>query len=248
MLSPTTDPYHVAREEVSNGLKKVNFMLKEWERILLVENTAQSGRFKDLKTEILGELRQLEYDLQDVNTTAVQLVEENRDKYPIDDRELNARKAFVKESQAAVKKVQASLSSPQALAKIENDRREALLAESQQSARAQERLAAEDNAAFMRDQRQEQMQLLGQQDQQLAGLAESTKRLNQTAHVISDELQVQQRLLDDLGDDIDQEKDKFEVVVKRVGKLLKTDDRWQIYIIIGLTCSFIILLLCVIYG
>merc|ERR1712135_165010 len=83
-------------------------------------------------------------------------------------------------------------------------------------------------------QRQEQAQMMANQDEQLTELSKTAARLGDTARVINTELQDQQRMLDELGDDIDKETEKLNFVMKRVGRLIKTSDNKQICIIMAL--------------
>merc|ERR550525_1506196 len=93
----------------------------------------------------------------------------------------------------------------------------------------------------MRRQRQEQAQLIAQQDEALTLLSQSAQRLNETARTINTELQDQQKMLEELDEDIDKETEKLNFVMKRVGRLLKTSDKGQLCLIVGLFVLLIVL-------
>jgi len=247
MLSATTDPYYVAKDDVQSAIKEAQKMHKEWKKLLEAENTAKSRAFQDLHANLAGELRQLDFDLNDITAT-ISMVEGNRAKFQIDDAEIARRKGFVQESRATVKSIQDDVTGRAATSKIENDKRQ-LLARQEQDRRGNEdaRKAAErENEAFLQRQRQEQQQIIRQQDDALDELGKSAQRLNQVATTINIELQDQQKMLQELDEDIEKETEKLNYVMKRMGKLLKTSDNKQLCLIIALMVLAVLLLFLVI--
>eukprot|EP00747_Dinoflagellata_sp_TGD_P167594 gnl/TRDRNA2_/TRDRNA2_192274_c0_seq1.p1 gnl/TRDRNA2_/TRDRNA2_192274_c0~~gnl/TRDRNA2_/TRDRNA2_192274_c0_seq1.p1 ORF type:complete len:277 (+),score=74.48 gnl/TRDRNA2_/TRDRNA2_192274_c0_seq1:7-837(+) len=241
------DPYYVAKDDVQKNTRSLQQLHEEWKKLLNSENTAKSRRFQDVHSEISGELRQLEYDLQDINAT-IDMVEENRGRFQFDDSEIQSRKNFVKESRAALKEIQDSITSRQAMGKMESDKRQVLTTQANAAKSDHSERIARDNDRFIENERQEQMQIRAQQDEQLDAIASSAQRLNYTAQVISTELQDQQRMLAELDEDIDKETEKLNFVMKRVGRLLKTSDSKQLCVIIALFLLFVVLLFLVIEG
>jgi len=247
MLSATTDPYYVAKDEVEVALKKVREMHATWKQILENENTAKSNKFQELHVEIAGELRQLEFDFQDITAT-ISMVEENRQRFKFDDREINSRKDFVRASRAAAKEISDSVNGAHAEAKMASDKRELLMNQQQARKAADDRQsrANKENEAFINRQRQDQQLIVQQQDEALTELSKSAERLGQTAKTINIELQDHQRMLEELDEDIDRETEKLNFVMKRMGRLLKTSDNKQLCVIIGLSIFAIVLLFLVI--
>lgn len=249
MLSSATDPYYVAKDEVQSAIKKVQGLHDEWKCLLQSENTAKSARFQELHSEIAAELRHLDYDLQDITET-IRVVEENRGKFKFDDGEVASRKDFVQASRSAVQAIQDSVAGRQALGKIEADRRQALGTgggPGGAGGRDEQRgRAARENEEFLARQRQEQAQIIQQQDQDLTLLSQSAQRLGETARTINTELQDQQKMIEELDEDIDRETEKLNFVMKRIGRLLKTSDNKQLCLIIGLTVLLVVLVFLVI--
>merc|ERR1719401_1960781 len=116
MMSTRVDPFDVARDEVKATVRKIQYMHKEWKRLLDTENTSESQQFKDLHAEIMGELTRLSYDLQDVENS-ISTVEQNRDKFHLSDSQLKDRKEFVARSKAAHAEVRGDLTGPKATSK-----------------------------------------------------------------------------------------------------------------------------------
>merc|ERR1711979_146415 len=96
------------------------------------------------------------------------------------------------------------------------------------------------------NQRQEQQQIIRQQDEALSALSDSVKRLGDTATTINVELKEQQQMLEELDEDIDKETEKLNFVMKKVGRLLQTSDTKQLCVIIALFVLLLALLFLVI--
>lgn len=246
MLS-ASDPYYVAKEEVAKAMDRLRGLHQDWKRLLQTEDTARSQRFQQMHQEITGELEQLGLDLDDIHAT-ISMVEGNRNTFQLSDAELQSRKRFVTDSRRTLEDLQKDVNGPQTRAKLENDKK-ALLSSAASSARTREerqRSAMQENQAFLDRQRQQQTQLRAQQDEDLETLSLSAQRLGNTAQIINVELKEQQKMLEELDEDIDKEAEKLNFVMKRMGKLLKTSDSKQLCLIIGLSCLVAVLLFLVI--
>lgn len=239
MLSSNVDPFDVAREEVEGAVRKIRFMHKEWRRLLASENTAESQKFQELHSELVGELQQLAYDLQEVERS-VTTVEANRERFKLDDAQLEARKQFVKTTRAEHKEIQDEMGSRQTAAKMEDDRRRTLTLHKEQQERERQRKAELEDEAFQREQRLMQRQLIDAQEDELNVLSKTTEMLGVTAHTINVELDSQQRMLDELNLEVDMEMQKMNGIMKGAGQVFKTSNRWQIYAMIGLVLIFLI--------
>merc|ERR1712151_1116911 len=95
---------------------------------------------------------------------------------------------------------------------------------------------------YLQEQQAVQRRLLEEQDQDLTELSKTTQRLGQTAQVIQVELDSQQKMLDELNEDMSREMEKMDVITKGIGKILKTNNWWQVYLILGLILLFLLLL------
>lgn len=241
--STASDPFYVAKDEVQTGVKKVKAAHSEWKDLLERTNTAKSRRFADLQSEIHTELSQLEFDLNDMDAT-IAIVEQNPEKFPgvTEGGELQSRKAFLTNTRSTIAEIRDSLKSKKTLAKVEADKRELLNVADQEKRRKIE----QQNERFLGEERETQQQIMRQQDQNLTELSRCAERLNATAHVINNELQDHQRMLQELDEDIDKETEKLNFVMKRIGKLLKTSDSKQLMLIVVLFLLMVFLLFLVI--
>jgi len=160
---------------------------------------------------------------------------------PVDDREVGNRKAFVRASRVTVREIQDNITGRSAMAKIDSDKRLALgtgsnagSAASRAAGEEQKARVARDNQDFLDNQSQDQTQIVRQQDNDLTLLSQSAQRLGETARTINTELRDQERMLQELDDDIDREAEKLNFVMKRMGRLMQTSDNKQLCLIIGL--------------
>jgi len=239
MRPQSQDPFDVARFEVDATIKKVQFMHKEWKRLLDQQNTSESQQFKDLHAEISGELQMLDYDIQEV-ARSIQMVEQNRDKFRLSDTELSARQAFVKKCQEGLQEVQSDLSSRRASSKMEEDRRQSLLSHRQKEQDEQQRRSAMDAEGYYAQEQMLQRQLIGQQEDELVELSKATLRVGQVALTINGELQTHVKMLEELNEDIDEQTHRMGILMKGVSSVLKTSNKCQTFGLIGLIVLFVV--------
>lgn len=240
-MSSQADPYYVARDEIEGVIAKARDMHREWNKLLHSENTARHPRFQHLHAELSGDLRQIDYDLQDIAAT-ISMVEENRARFQISDVEIVNRKGFVSKGQATIRELQQSVAEAQS--KLEADKRQLLIGKQQGRAENERHVQqiTRDNDAFLGRQKQVQMDIMTQQDETLEQIATSANRLQSAAHSINNEIKEQNEMLVKLDEDIDREAEKLNFVMKRMGLLLKTSDSKQLCLILGLAALMVVLI------
>ncbi|CAE7932700.1 SYP61 [Symbiodinium sp. KB8] len=150
-------------------------------------------------------------------------------------------RTIVGTSQMAHQEINSSLSSAAVQNKFDEDRRQALLRNQRQAKETAERNLAQESKAFLEEQRLLQKQLLAQQEDELQALEKGAQRLGQVAYTINGEIESQQKLLDELNQDIEKEMERMDVVTKGMGALLKTSNKAQIYAVGGAIVLFVIL-------
>uniref|UniRef100_A0A7S2MRE5 t-SNARE coiled-coil homology domain-containing protein n=1 Tax=Zooxanthella nutricula TaxID=1333877 RepID=A0A7S2MRE5_9DINO len=241
MLPSAADPYYVAKEEIEATIVRVQEMHREWKQLFQRENTARHQRFQHLHAEICGDLRQLDFDLQDISET-IRLVEVNRARFQMDDAEIASRKGFANKGRATVKEIQDSVTGTATQAKLEADKRQVLTSRDGGVSSSRQNQVSRDNDAFLDRERQHQQQIVKQQDETLDQIASSASRLQGAAASISQELTDQRKMLEDLDNDIDKETAKLNFVMKRMGRLLETGDSKQLCLIIGLLVLMVFLI------
>eukprot|EP00405_Crypthecodinium_cohnii_P033090 CAMPEP_0206519202 /NCGR_PEP_ID=MMETSP0324_2-20121206/65042_1 /ASSEMBLY_ACC=CAM_ASM_000836 /TAXON_ID=2866 /ORGANISM="Crypthecodinium cohnii, Strain Seligo" /LENGTH=267 /DNA_ID=CAMNT_0054012721 /DNA_START=134 /DNA_END=937 /DNA_ORIENTATION=+ len=256
------DPFDVARFEVEAAVKKVQFMHKEWKRLLNDTTDTETQQFKDLHNEIMGEIQMLNYDLQEISRS-IQTVETHRDKFKLSDFDISSRKEFVQSCRHVQNEVESDMKSQETAVKIEAKQRQALLGnranEDQQrrtgpggsgggsssstapaytggSAGA----AASSSSNYLEQEQMMQRQLLGEQDDELAELSKATMRIGQVAQTINGELKTQEKILQELNEDIDEQTNRMGILMKGVSGVLKTNNRWQTYALLLMVLTFLV--------
>eukprot|EP00922_Rhytidocystis_sp_ex-Travisia-forbesii_P005441 GHVS01007943.1.p1 GENE.GHVS01007943.1~~GHVS01007943.1.p1 ORF type:complete len:252 (+),score=60.23 GHVS01007943.1:171-926(+) len=225
-----TDPYYTARDDVSSAVKKAKELFQKWKTQMEKSAGAPnsySAVLKKLEEELVGELKQIAFDLEDIKTT-VQVVENNPTRFGVTQQQLHERKQFLADTQTAVQALQTAV--------VQKQRPQ----QTKQTTAATGRVDVR-NRQFTDSQREQQHMLLQQQDQHLEELAMSADRLHHTAVVINEELEDQQRMLCELDEDIDREAERMNFVMKRMSRLLKTNDTRQLCLILWLVGIAVIL-------
>lgn len=89
--------------------------------------------------------------------------------------------------------------------------------------------------------------MMQQQDEALDELDEAVVRVGQMAGNIHDELGQQNKMLNDLEEDLTNAEEQLGVVMGRLAKMLKTKSKWQLGIILIMSLIVIILFFMVLY-
>eukprot|EP00922_Rhytidocystis_sp_ex-Travisia-forbesii_P005436 GHVS01007938.1.p1 GENE.GHVS01007938.1~~GHVS01007938.1.p1 ORF type:complete len:248 (+),score=43.34 GHVS01007938.1:226-969(+) len=228
--SDSTDPYFTARDDVTSAVQKARQLFQKWRTQMDKSAGASSSSsvVKKLEEELVAELRQISFDLEDIKTT-VQVVESNPARFNVSQQQLEERKNFLGETQTAVQKLQNGVVQRQ---------------QAKPTSTASNRIETR-NRQFADSQREQQQLLVQQQDAHLEELAMSADRLHHTAVVINEELEDQQRMLCELDEDIDREAERMNFVMRKMSRLLKTNDTRQLCLIMWLVITAVILFLLV---
>jgi syntaxin 6 len=206
---------------------------KRWETLYQSGNTAKNREFSEIQNGLLKEASELEKDIKEMENS-IKAVERAPQRFPhCTPYELDQRRQWVEKSRRAVKQVMDKMNSPAVLAKIDTDRRkyETELLETER-ARKQAEI---DNQNKIEKTKNMQKQILAKQDQDLTDLAQATTRLGEAAIAINMELQTQEKMLNDLDNEVDRQREKMNFVMRKTAQLLNTDDTKQICMVLTLT-------------
>ena len=201
---------------------------------------------KDAKKQLKRHIKNAESVLGDVQAT-VQLVENDREKFSrIDSAELYERKAFVNTSQDRLHMAKEELNSEAVKTKILADERSKALrrADGMMGAETEEQRK---NTDFIVDSQAKTTMLMRQQDDTLDELDVAVTRVGHMAGNIHEEIGAQNKMLDEMDEDLAKAEEELGVVMGKLGKLLKTKDKGTLSLILCLTLTVIVLFLLVIY-
>ena len=192
-------------------------------------------------------MKNAESTLKDVQMT-VQVIENDRQKFrDISDAELYERRSLVHSSKDRLVKTKEEMNSEAVKAKMLADER----AKAIRRAGADSLGATTDtqrmNTAFIVDSQARTSLLLQHQDETLDELDAAVTRVGNIAGHIHDEIGQQNKMLNEMEDDLANAEEELGMVMGKLGKFLHTKDRSQICTILGLTVTAIVLFLMLIY-
>lgn len=122
------------------------------------------------------------------------------------------------------------------------------LPDSHQSTSKSNQYSAGDNDDFIESESDRQMLLIKKQDEELDELSLSVQRIGGVGLTIHEELLGQEKILDELGNEMDSTSNRLDFVQKRVAMVMKkTSAKGQIMMICGLLALFIFLFILVFF-
>jgi len=252
-MSLLQDPFYVVKEEVQQSVNGITTLYDRWQELLKSTNTA-NDEFKWTTNQLRTGIKSIEWDLQDLEET-IGIVENNRQKFRLEQAEVDSRKKFISETQYIIKKMKEELNSAQTKGKMDNDQRDSLMKSNKGGHRdPSDRFAGlddairSDNDAFLNNQSQMQDQIMRRQDDDLDAIGAVVTTLGEMGQSIHTELDLQNRMLGDLEAGVDSTSGRLTAVMRRVNKLLEsTSDRVQMCIVIVLVLILVGLIIIVFY-
>ncbi|KAG8469716.1 hypothetical protein KFE25_006171 [Diacronema lutheri] len=246
------DPFQVVKDEVQHSLTVVHELHKRWKEILKSATGKESEEYEWTKSELLSGLRSIEWDLQDLEET-IRIVESNRAKFGLSDDEVDSRKHFVESTHKSISMIRAEVASTEpaesaasktssvtkkAAKKAGTERESLLSADSASGSRVAitiDKEAAADNKRFIGDETQKQAMIMAEQDTQLDSISSTVSRIKDISLEINSELKVQDKLIDDIGEQTDSAAGQMRNSMKALTKLAKDSDNGKLCVIFVLT-------------
>jgi len=243
-MSLLQDPFYVVKEEVQQSVSGITTLYDRWQELLKNSNTSQNDEYKWTVNQLKTGIKSIEWDIQDLEET-IGIVEGNRQRFKLDQAEVESRKKFIQETKSTIKKMKDDLNSASAKGKVDNDQRQTLM-QNKPPKDSTDRFAGlqnayqQDNDRFVNDHQSQQMQIMRQQDDDLEGIAETVTTLGQMGKAINSELSAHAIILDDMGSKVDHTDGRLTATIRRVNKLIEsTSDRVQWCLVIVLTLMLI---------
>ncbi|OWM69096.1 syntaxin-61 [Punica granatum] len=238
-MSSAQDPFYIVKEEVQRSIDKLQSNFHRWERI--PSDSVERGQ---LTRELLSNCESIEWQVDELDKT-ITVAARDPTLYGINEVELEKRRRWTSTARTqvgAVKKAivvgkELSISSATSASGM---RRELLrLPDSHQPDRSNH---YHDNDDFIASESDRQMLLIKQQDEELDLLSASVERIGGIGLTIHDELSAQDKIIDDLGTEMDSTSNRLDFVQKKVAMVMKkASAKGQIMMILFLLVLFIIL-------
>jgi len=252
-MSLLQDPFYVVKEEVQQSVSGITTLYERWQELLKNTNVAQNDEYKWTVNQLKTGIKSIEWDLQDLEET-IGIVEGNRQRFKLDQAEVESRKKFIVETKSVIKRMKDELNSASSKGKVDNDQRQALMTSKDRPRDIPDRFSGlenavqQDNDRYIGDQQQQQMHIMTQQDDHLNAISQTVGHLGAMGEQIHSELLQQNRILDEMDDKVERTSARLTGVLRKVNKLLEsTSDRVQWCLIIVLTLMLVGLVIIVFY-
>lgn len=178
---------------------------------------------------------------------AVQLIEDDRSRFPISDDELYERRTLVQTSRDRIGKAKDESQSEAVKAKLLADERAKALRRAGSDHMGATNEAQRENSDFIVDSQARASLLMQHQDETLDELDAAVVRVGEMAGNIHEEIGQQNKMLSEMEDDLATAEEELGMVMGKLAKFLKTKDRWQLGTIVILFLVMLVLLMLVIY-
>eukprot|EP00804_Cyclotella_cryptica_P030745 CCRYP_009174-RA/>CCRYP_009174-RA protein AED:0.04 eAED:0.04 QI:269/1/1/1/1/1/2/333/375 len=259
-LMAQDDPFYMFRGDLVKKLLLVEEQLERYLEVVRTTDTATNAhQIKETKKLLKRHLKAAESTLSDLETT-IRVVERNRSKFPhITDAEITNRRSFVADCQQRMQTSKEKMQSEEVKDKLLRDekakmdrKRSSSLNNTNHSIPTRQTSNGDDLYLQEEDvesshSRSETIRMMQQQDNALDGLSTAVTRVSHMAETIHEEIEMQNKMLSELEDDLVDAEEQLGVVMGKLGKLLKTKSRCQIGLILVLSLIVLVLFFLVLY-
>ena len=202
---------------------------------------------KESKKKLKRAMKNAESTLKDVQMT-VQVIENDRQKFPnINDGELYERRSLVHNSKNRISKAKEEINSEAVKAKTMADERAKAIRRAGADSLGATNDAQRMNTSFIVDSQARTSLLMQHQDETLDELDAAVTRVGDMAGHIHEEIGQQNKMLDEMDDDLANVEEELGMVMGKLGKFLQTNNRSEIRTILGLIGTVVVLFLLLVY-
>lgn len=238
------DPFYVVKEEIQESIDKLQSAFHQW------ENTAEAGERSRLSKEVVASCESIEWQVDELDK-AISVASRDPSWYGIDEVELESRRRWTSDARTQVsttkKAAAAGGSNITNNASLNGMHRELMRLPNSHQA-ASDQYAARDNDDFIESESDRQMLLMKKQDEELDELSLSVQRIGGVGLTIHEELLSQEKIIDELGNEMESTSNRLDFVQKKVAMVMKkASAKGQIMMILGLLALFIFLFILVFF-
>ncbi|RZC76031.1 hypothetical protein C5167_000203 [Papaver somniferum] len=241
-MSSPQDPFYIVKEEIQDSIDKLQSTFHQWETV-----SSNTGERVHLTKELQTGCESIEWQVDELDK-AIAVASRDPSWYGIDEVELEKRRRWTSTARTQVgvmkKAVEAGKARSangmrQELMRVPNDPYQAGKSRS---------YATQDNDDFISSESDRQMLLIKQQDDELDELSASVQRIGGVGLTIHEELTGQEKIIHELGLDMESTTNRLDFVQKKVEMVMKkAGAKGQILMIIFLVVLFIVLFVLVFF-
>ncbi|KAF3612148.1 hypothetical protein DY000_02047275 [Brassica cretica] len=253
-MSSAQDPFYIVKEEIQDSIDKLQSAFHKWERI-----SPGMGDQVHATKELLANCGSIEWQVVlfmaieailadrkvDELEKAITVAAKDPALYGIDQAELELRRRWTSNARTQVRNVKTGVLAGKGNAGVGNAsevRLELMRMPNSNEANRYDQYGGRDDDGFVQSESDRQMLLIKQQDEELDELSKSVERIGGVGLTIHDELVAQERIIDELGTEMDSTKNRLDFVQKKVGMVMKkAGAKGQMMMICFLLVLFIIL-------
>lgn len=240
-MSSAQDPFYIVKEEVQDSIDKLLSTFHKWERI-----PSDSAEQQRLTKELLASCESIEWQVDELDK-AISVASRDPSMYGIDGVELDKRTRWTSNARVQVKNVKKSVVSGKewngtSTSDFNGMRRELMRLPNPHQNEKSNQYAARENDDFISSESDRQLLLIRQQDEELDELSASVERIGGVGLTIHEELIGQEKIIGELGTEMDSTSNRLDFVQKKVALVMKkASAKGQIMMILFLLLLFIIL-------
>ncbi|CAJ1964101.1 unnamed protein product [Sphenostylis stenocarpa] len=240
------DPFYVVKAEIQESIDNLQSTFHQWEN---TSNAAEQGR---LRKEVRAGCESIEWQVDELDK-AIAVASRDPSWYGIDAVELESRRTWTNGARSQVDTMKKALeagksSSTTGHASVNGMRQELMRLPNSHQSDTYNQYTGRDNDDFIQSESDRQMLLIKKQDEELDELSESVRRIGGVGLTIHDELTSQDKILEELGSEMESTTNRLDFVQKKVGMVMKkASTKGQIMMICGLLALFIFLFILVFF-
>lgn len=239
------DPFYVVKQDIQQSIDKVQSTFRQW------ENTSDASERSRLSKEVLTNCESIEWQVDELDK-AISVASRDPSWYGIDEVEIETRKRWTNDARSQVsttkKAVEAGKGSNITNNASLNGMHKELMRLPNSHETTSNQYAAKDNDDFIQSESDRQMLLIKKQDEELDELSLSVQRIGGVGLTIHEELLAQEKIIDELGNEMDSTTNRLDFVQKKVAMVMKkASAKGQIMMILGLLALFIFLFILVFF-
>lgn len=246
-MSSAQDPFYIVKEEIQESIDKLLSSFHQWERI-----PAHSQDQQNLTRELLVGCESVEWQVDELDK-AIAVASRDPAFYGIDEVELDKRRRWTSTARAQVSNVKKRVVAGSELdgtstSNVNGMRRELMRLPNSHQIDISKQYASQDNDDFISSESDRQLLLIRQQDEELDELSASVERIGGVGLTIHEELLAQEKIIDELGMDMESTSNRLDFVQKKVAMVMKKAGvKGQIMMILFLVVLFVILFVLVFF-
>ncbi|KAJ7569032.1 hypothetical protein O6H91_01G058300 [Diphasiastrum complanatum] len=247
-MSAARDPFYLVKEEIQDSVNKVQAAFGRWEQLLSSHERSNLGK------EVVTGCESIEWQVDELDR-AIAVAAKDPARFSIDTTELDKRRTWTNSTRIKIYSLRMAVQNWMDKAQAQgqsasrgNTRRELLRMPNDGPGPKPNQAIMHENEDYLTSQSDTQALIMKEQDQELDELSETVERLGGVGLTIHEELAGQDKILEDLGKDMDGTSSRLDFIQRRVAYVIKkAGAKGQIFLIIFLVVLLLILVLLVFY-